>query len=130
MPHARICLDCNTLYPPPTDQTRDYGRCPHCRPQYLSRKPRGKHKPTPERALAQAFYRSGAWGRTRRIALNRDQACTSCGTTRNLSVHHIVSIRDAPELSLDPTNLTTLCQRCHAKTENDQRRRTSRRKQA
>lgn len=124
MPTTGICLDCNHLYTPPTNNTPALGRCPKCRAQYIARKPRGKHHQTPSRQLAQRFYTSTAWRRTRDQIRKRDAACTQCGNTTHLTVHHIISIKDAPELALDHGNLTTLCRSCHGRHENQTKRRT------
>jgi len=39
--------------------------------------------------------------------------CQSCGTTKQLGVHHIIPFKDGG--SNDPENLTTLCRSCHTK---------------
>jgi len=121
MPTATICLDCNRLYTPEKN-TRTYSRCPNCRPAYKARQPRGTHNPTPTRQLANRFYTSTAWRKARNTARQRDAACTQCGTTTHLTVHHIIPIKQAPHRALDPDNLTTLCTTCHAHTSNKQRR--------
>ena len=122
MPTTRICLDCNHLYTPPTNGNTTHGRCPNCHPTYITNRPRGTHHDTPQRRLTSAFYRSHKWKRTRQTILNRDGNCINCGTHNRLQVHHIISINDAPELALDPTNLTTLCATCHAHTSNTTKR--------
>lgn len=50
--------------------------------------------------------------------LERDHfACTSCGKTTDLVVHHIdgVSYHNSPKANNDPANLVTLCRSCHTK---------------
>lgn len=122
MPTTRICLDCNHLYTPPTNGQHTNGRCPTCHPHYIARQPRGKHHDTPQRRLRTAFYRSTKWKRTRQQIIQRDGRCTTCGTYDHLQVHHITSITDAPDLALDPANLTTLCSTCHARESNTTKR--------
>jgi 5-methylcytosine-specific restriction protein A len=121
MPTARICLDCNRLYTPPPN-TNTHSRCQNCHPHYLKRKPRGTHHNTPQRQHTTRFYTSTAWRKTRTTARNRDQQCTNCGTTNNLTVHHIIPIKQAPHLALHLDNLTTLCRSCHAHKSNQTRR--------
>jgi HNH endonuclease len=59
------------------------------------------------------------WRRLRAAVLESEPSCRHC---RNrgiripaVVVDHIQSIRDAPELRLDPTNLQPLCWRCQEK---------------
>ena len=47
------------------------------------------------------------WKEVRQYVLKRDGRCQSCGTTEDLVVHHISGPSD------DPSNLVTLCKRCH-----------------
>ncbi len=70
---------------------------------------------------------TAAWQKLRRETLKRDNyTCQQCGDKNrkgrgsriNLEVHHIVAICDAPELALEPSNVTTLCRPCHFKTHN------------
>lgn len=37
-------------------------------------------------------------------------------------VHHILPVEEAPHLAFDETNLMSLCSVCHAKMENDEKR--------
>ena len=126
MPTATICLDCNALFP--EDRTiKTYGRCPRCRPAYLDRQAArpGRHnrRRTREREITQSFYDSTSWKKIRDVARRRDGACTRCGTTTDLTVHHIHSRRTHPHLALDVDNLTTLCRSCHGSNENMRRSR-------
>ena len=67
------------------------------------------------------FYWSYAWRKLSKEILERDhhecQACRDQGkvTLRDgkLIVHHIKPIEFYPDLRLDPTNLITVCLRCH-----------------
>ena len=57
-----------------------------------------------------------AWRQTRRVALNRDgHACRVCGTTDDLTVHHMEPWRKSKNDSLH--NLITLCRACHYRVE-------------
>jgi 5-methylcytosine-specific restriction endonuclease McrA len=67
------------------------------------------------------FYNSSAWRALRPIILRRDNhRCTHChlyvGGTRAYRIDHIVALSAAPHRALDPTNLRTLCPRCHAQS--------------
>jgi 5-methylcytosine-specific restriction protein A len=62
------------------------------------------------------------WRRLREQHLRRNRACVGviegqrrpCGEWAT-DVDHIVSVRDAPERRLDPTNLRSLCHSCHSR---------------
>jgi 5-methylcytosine-specific restriction endonuclease McrA len=130
MPIASICLDCNRLFTP-QPATATLGRCEKCRAAYTERRASQKrgtkrtpHRQTPKRQELQRFYSSTQWRRVRDQVRKRDGACTTCGTTEHLTVHHLVSISTDPTLALDPDNLATLCRSCHAKTSNTTRART------
>ena len=65
-----------------------------------------------------AFYHTTAWEKKRREILKRDrgacQACRAKGRYRRAdTVHHVVHLKDAPELALTDTNLVSLCAACH-----------------
>jgi 5-methylcytosine-specific restriction endonuclease McrA len=52
------------------------------------------------------------WQKTRARVKARDgHACVCCGSTRNLSVHHIIKARFGG--TDDESNLQTVCSRCH-----------------
>lgn len=123
MPQAVICLDCNRLFSRRVD-IRDHSRCPACLPAHLQRRSanRGQHLDTPKRRATRAFTASTEWRNVAKQVRLRDGACQACGTTRDLTVHHIRGIHDAPELRYDPDNLTTLCRSCHAREANTQAR--------
>ena len=61
--------------------------------------------------------RSGAWRRIRNEHLEKHGFCAICGSDENLTVHHIQSFSEHPELELCPDNLITLCENknlnCH-----------------
>jgi 5-methylcytosine-specific restriction endonuclease McrA len=67
------------------------------------------------------------WRALRREHLADEPYCRACA--RNglevpaVMVDHIKTIRDAPERRLDPSNLQSLCYRCHmSKTQRERRR--------
>lgn len=69
---------------------------------------------------AKPFYKSKAWLKCREYVLLRDNhLCQPCLRKQKLTaantVHHIVPLEDAPELSLEPTNLESICPACHNK---------------
>ena len=62
-----------------------------------------------------------AWQKLRTATRHRDHnQCTNCGTTTNLTVHHITPKRNGGTDTLD--NLTTLCRNCHTEAEHAARR--------
>lgn len=44
---------------------------------------------------------------------NKKPACEACSTTKRLEVHHKRPFHLHPEDELKPSNLITLCRRCH-----------------
>lgn len=121
MPAGIICLDCGRIHvPQPGETTR--GRCPSCRDLH-SRRPRQPHRQTARRATGQALYASAAWRRVRDLVRERDGSCRRCGSTTNLTAHHLTSIHERPDLSLDPANVITLCRSCHGTISNRERAR-------
>lgn len=52
------------------------------------------------------------WRKLRAAWLMQHPACARCGLAGE-EVHHIVPRFRAPERTLDPTNLQTLCRACH-----------------
>ncbi|AFH22643.1 hypothetical protein OSG_eHP31_00155 [environmental Halophage eHP-31] len=66
-----------------------------------------------------SVYSTTAWLEARQKALDRDEVCQDCGTSKELHVHHITPVRefDEPLESHDLDNLVVLCERCHPKWE-------------
>jgi 5-methylcytosine-specific restriction enzyme A len=60
-----------------------------------------------------AAARGGAWNRLRRRWLMLNPACAACGLAAE-EVHHVEPRSVAPDRLMDPTNLQSLCRRCHA----------------
>lgn len=57
------------------------------------------------------------WAELRTRILKHRRVCerTDCGSSYRLNVHHVVSVKKAPERRLDPSNLQVLCHRCHSR---------------
>lgn len=57
------------------------------------------------------------WQRFRKGKLMRNPLCAYClelgHTTAATDVHHVIPIRDAPELRLSDANTIALCKACH-----------------
>ncbi len=71
------------------------------------------------RREAKRFYKSRRWRAVRRYVLERDRwRCQSCGLPGSGDVHHRVPLSQDPSLGLDPSNLVTLCRRCHCAEDN------------
>jgi len=69
---------------------------------------------SPER---QSKYARSAWKELAKSILKRDNyTCQQCGNTKgNYNVHHIKEWSRFPKLRFEPTNLITLCIKCHKK---------------
>ena len=57
--------------------------------------------------------RSSQWTKVRNDFIKDHNKCECCGSKNKLQVHHVEPFCVAPERELDPTNLITLCSRCH-----------------
>ena len=82
------------------------------------------------REFAKEFYHSKAWIKTRDYVLKRDlnlcQECLKKGKlTPAKAVHHIIHLSpeniDDARISLDPDNLESVCQDCHAELHREYR---------
>ena len=82
------------------------------------------------REFAKEFYHSLAWIKTRDYVLKRDlhlcQECLKKGKlTPAKAVHHIIHLSPEnigdPHISLDPNNLESVCQDCHAELHREYR---------
>ena len=67
------------------------------------------------------FYKQMAWRRLRVVALQRDNClCQNCLRNKKITiateVHHKKPIKNYPELSLELSNLESLCWQCHEET--------------
>lgn len=71
-----------------------------------------------------ALYKDKIWENKRDYILKRDNyECQRClgrlGPMKHIrlkranTVHHIIELRDVPELMLDDNNLISLCRECH-----------------
>lgn len=57
--------------------------------------------------------RSRQWPKVRKAHLKIHPNCAACNRGKKLEVHHIVPFSVDRRLELKPTNLITLCGRCH-----------------
>ena len=58
--------------------------------------------------------RSPEWKTVRKLHLEREGCCCqACNKNSKLEVHHIIPVHINRTLELDPSNLITLCYRCH-----------------
>jgi 5-methylcytosine-specific restriction protein A len=102
---SKLCLDCDRIFKGPG------ARCTDC--TRAKSREREKTRATP----AERGY-GHAWRVLRKQILDRDgHQCTRCGTAGTgdnpLSVDHIMAKTLGG--TDDPSNLTTLCRRCHGK---------------
>jgi len=69
-------------------------------------------------------YRSQEWKSVCEVVDMREHnACQNCGRIvfgRNKQHHHIVPIKDNPQLEFEPDNIMLLCARCHPIVEHEQ----------
>lgn len=71
------------------------------------------------REFAKSFYNSKEWELTRDYILKRDKyLCVNCGQPAE-EVHHKVHLSPSninnPEVTMNPSNLISLCRECHFK---------------
>ena len=75
---------------------------------------------------ADPFYKSAAWRRVRKAALERDHyLCQDCMAAKARGemvrprmatvVHHVLTVEQRPDLRLEMDNLVSLCDACHNK---------------
>ena len=117
MPDGRICLGCGTLVVGMTAE-----RCAPC--ETMERDDRARVRrayggrkagPTARGKRRRALYDTPQWREVRARVKQRDGACRMCGTTANLTVHHIRPAADDEAAALDMDNLVTLCRKCHGR---------------
>jgi 5-methylcytosine-specific restriction endonuclease McrA len=68
------------------------------------------------------IYHHKNWPKVRALQLSRHPECQDCYEQRNelvsaRFVHHVLSVRDRPDLVFDPDNLRSLCPACHNRVE-------------
>ena len=56
--------------------------------------------------------RSSDWRKVRKEWIKVNNRCF-CGRKRGLEVHHPIPFHIAPRMELEPSNLMTMCHRCH-----------------
>lgn len=65
------------------------------------------------------FRKSKQYQQWRKAVLEKDnKICQNCSTTKYLEIHHILSVKNHPELKLEVNNGQILCKECHKKTDN------------
>ena len=64
---------------------------------------------------SRAFYNSAAWHRVRKQVLVKNPICFRCKRAFATDVHHMLPLRERPDLALDITNLRGVCKRCHTR---------------
>lgn len=70
-----------------------------------------------------SLYNSAAWKSVAAYVYERAKGCCErCGKFvfgRDAHRHHIIPVRKAPQLKLDPNNIKLLCPKCHVIEENE-----------
>ena len=79
------------------------------------------------------FYKSKMWEHKRLEILERDNfECQECkaegGYSKGNVVHHILHLKDRPDLALEDSNLVTVCGACHNVLHPERLQRPERRK--
>lgn len=63
---------------------------------------------------ADPFYLSRSWRRLRLEVLQRDHyLCQRCGRRAATVVHHIIPVKERPDLKRELSNLESVCDACH-----------------
>ena len=57
--------------------------------------------------------RASQWSKVRKAYLKAYPTCAVCDSKKKLQVHHIIPFAEDKSLELEPSNLITLCSRCH-----------------
>lgn len=85
-----------------------------CSPECASTNRSEGQRKNPTTPRTRCKYQS--WRKVRQQVIDRDgNACVTCGTSKQLSAHHMTPWRVSHDDSL--TNLVTLCRSCHMKLE-------------
>jgi 5-methylcytosine-specific restriction protein A len=83
--------------------------------------------PAREAEIKPFNYQSGLWKAIRSTQLKSIPYCEECKRngimTKATVCDHIKPVKDAPHLATDPTNLQSLCKRCHDSKSSKERRR-------
>lgn len=93
---------------------------PTFRPAWLPKpKPR---QPTPNDKQRGSAHQRGydkTWQKFREMVLNERPLCVDCKALGSLvpalELHHLIRVREQPELRLEPTNVIGLCKACHSR---------------
>ena len=74
---------------------------------------KGHGDQAPRRAKPRPFRYDWRWQKLRRVVMQEHHGqCVRCGREAS-EVHHLVPVREAPELGYEVSNLEPLCRRCH-----------------
>lgn len=87
-----------------------------CLSVYRGSKLRGELSPRWKGGISKRPYAVRVWARE---VLKRDGCCVRCGSTYNLTAHHVQSYADNPEMRFELENGVTLCGNCHAEEHGD-----------
>lgn len=79
----------------------------------------GKHLYDMQRGTSYERGYDNAWKEARLAHLREHPLCEDClkkgRYVPGQEVHHVIKLKDVPELKYDPSNLMTLCKSCHSK---------------
>jgi hypothetical protein len=103
MPVRRSCLSCGRLIP------AKMSRCVEC--QHARWRQSNQRRPRFEVEL----YASAAWKRLASSVVLSADRCHWCGTSAylvKLTADHILTVRDRPDLAVEPSNVVASCRSC------------------
>lgn len=136
MPVSKVCPGCRRVF----KARRGDVRCEDCAADVAHERGQTRSAAVANGEPWRAIYKIGAWYNARRLTLARDDwSCRGswngrrCATPHRLQVHHTTPLRDLwraagsdfdlfVRLATDVSKLVSLCPRCHARAEADQRR--------
>lgn len=76
--------------------------------------------------VAKRIRSTARWRKVRELKRRRDPLCEDCaerGATEPMTeVHHLVPVRERPDLAFVMTNLRSLCDPCHRRRSAEERR--------
>ena len=92
--------------------------CKHIRCINITKNKNGycdEHKPVATRPSTHARGYGKRWLKLRKWYVSKYPMCEKCNEKPTEEVHHIISLRERPDLLLAIDNLTALCLTCHNK---------------
>jgi 5-methylcytosine-specific restriction endonuclease McrA len=83
-------------------------RCPSCAAEQ-----RRRYQPARQQRRVASGRNTALWAKLRKIVIERDGGCVTCGSVDDLTADHIVPARHGGKTVLE--NLQCLCRSCNAR---------------